>query len=169
MHQSPHYEPQLQAAINVGQDERKVSLLGGGVLLVLALRQHGLLRIPALLAGLGLIYQGMTGKSPLIDALNRNTTVNTNSGRVSVPHEQGVHVTRAVTIDRPVEALYNFWRDPANLPQVMFDAFSRRLNKEQHYSVVQCLKCFFHFFLCSIVVTDFHAMFDGEAQVNCSF
>lgn len=119
MQQSPIYQPQPPAAINVGQDERTYSLLGGGVLLVFALRQQGLLRIPALFAGLGLLYQGITGKNPLNDALNRNPAVKTNSGRVSVPHEQGVHVSRAVTIDRPVEDLYNFWRDPANLPQVI--------------------------------------------------
>lgn len=37
---------------------------------------------------------------------------------VSVPHEKGVHVVRAVTIDRPVEELYNFWHDPTHMPQI---------------------------------------------------
>jgi uncharacterized membrane protein len=40
------------------------------------------------------------------------------SENVSVPHEQGVHVVRAVTIDRPVEELYAFWHDPTRMPQV---------------------------------------------------
>lgn len=38
---------------------------------------------------------------------------------VSVPQEQGVHVVRSVTINRPVEELYNFWHDFSNLPQIM--------------------------------------------------
>jgi uncharacterized membrane protein len=119
MQQPLFHEPQPRAEINMAHDERTYSLLGGGALLVFALRYGGLLRIPAMLAGLGLLYQGMSGKSPLNDALNRNSAVKTNPANVSVPHEQGVHVTRAVTIDRPVEDLYTFWRDPANLPQVM--------------------------------------------------
>jgi uncharacterized membrane protein len=40
------------------------------------------------------------------------------SEKVSVPREKGIHVVRAVTIDRLVEDLYNFWHDPTNLPQV---------------------------------------------------
>jgi uncharacterized membrane protein len=40
------------------------------------------------------------------------------SEKVSVPHEKGIHVVRAVTIDRPIPDLYNFWHDPTNLPQV---------------------------------------------------
>lgn len=33
--------------------------------------------------------------------------------------EKGLKIVRAVTINRPVEALYSFWRDPLNLPEVM--------------------------------------------------
>jgi uncharacterized membrane protein len=44
-----------------------------------------------------------------------NSAENTN---VSVPHEKGIHVVRAVTIDRPIADLYDFWHDPTNLPQV---------------------------------------------------
>ena len=36
----------------------------------------------------------------------------------SVPADQGVHAAYAVTIDRPVEELYNFWHDPTNFPQI---------------------------------------------------
>jgi uncharacterized membrane protein len=41
------------------------------------------------------------------------------SDKVSVPHEKGVHVVRTITIDRPIEDLYHFWRETVNLPQVM--------------------------------------------------
>jgi uncharacterized membrane protein len=37
---------------------------------------------------------------------------------VSVPHEKGIHVVQTVTIDRPVEELYNFWQNPTHLPEV---------------------------------------------------
>jgi uncharacterized membrane protein len=42
----------------------------------------------------------------------------TESENVSAPHEQGIHVVRSVTIDRPAEDLYNFWRDPTHMPDV---------------------------------------------------
>lgn len=118
------YEPQLNnppqhAPINISADERKLSLVSGVALILFALWRRNLLSIPALLAGLGLLYQSTTGNSPLYSLLDRNRAVKTNPARVSVPHEQGVHVTRAITIDRPVEDLYGFWRNLTNLPQVM--------------------------------------------------
>jgi len=45
--------------------------------------------------------------------------VKTNLERVSVPHNQGIHVARAVTINRSAEDLYNFWHEPGNLPKVI--------------------------------------------------
>jgi uncharacterized membrane protein len=38
-----------------------------------------------------------------------------------VPAGKGVHAEAVVTVDRPVEELYAFWRNPLNLPQVMHD------------------------------------------------
>lgn len=119
MEQPQLYDPPERSTINISADERTYSLLGGVTLVTLALWRRGALTLPALVAGLGLIYQGMSGKSPLNDALNRNSAVKSNPAAVSVPHQQGIHVVRSVTINRPVEDLYNFWRDPANLPQVI--------------------------------------------------
>jgi len=39
--------------------------------------------------------------------------------QVSVPHNQGIRVDKAITINRPVEALYAYWRNFENLPQIM--------------------------------------------------
>jgi uncharacterized membrane protein len=49
---------------------------------------------------------------------DRTTSRPVRSENVSVPREKGIHVVRAVTIDRPVADLYNFWHDPTHLPQV---------------------------------------------------
>ncbi len=40
------------------------------------------------------------------------------SQSVSVPHEEGIHVVRAVTIQRPAEQLYAYWHDLSNMPQI---------------------------------------------------
>jgi uncharacterized membrane protein len=71
------------------------------------------------LLGLKLLYRGVTGNSPIYRALGVNTAVNTRPDRVSVPHQQGIHIVRAVSIDRPVEELYAFWRDLVNLPHIL--------------------------------------------------
>ncbi len=39
--------------------------------------------------------------------------------RIAVPGNRGIKVIRAVTIRKPAAELYAFWRDPANLPQVI--------------------------------------------------
>jgi uncharacterized membrane protein len=39
------------------------------------------------------------------------------SPNVSVPHEKGVHLVRSITIDRPVNELYQFWHDLSRLPE----------------------------------------------------
>lgn len=113
----PHDTP--RSVMNLSANGRTMSLVGGIALLTFALLQRNKLSLPAFLGGLGLLYHSTTGNSPINSVLNRNTAVNSNSQSVSVPHEQGIHVERAITIDRPVEDLYNFWRDPANMPQVM--------------------------------------------------
>lgn len=108
------------SAINVGSGERNLSLLGGAALTVLAVSRRGGWSIPALAAGVVLLYRGFTGSDPFYKALGIDTAVKaTDSGVVSVPHNQGIHITRAVSINRSIEDLYGFWRDPHNLTRVI--------------------------------------------------
>jgi len=131
------YDPPQRSAINIGQEERTFSLIGGIGLITFALWRRSAISIPMLLTGFGLIYRGMTGNSSLYGALDRNTAVKSNPANVSVPHQQGVHVERAVTVNRPVEDLYNFWHDPVNLPQVMgyVDSIQPISNNQTHWTV----------------------------------
>jgi uncharacterized membrane protein len=109
--------------INVPENERTMSLIGGGLLTVFGVVVTLAKRNPvgALLALLGgsLIYQGATGYSPLYKMLGANRAVRTNQRRVSVPHEQGEHISAVVVINRPVEELYAIWKNFQNLPQIM--------------------------------------------------
>jgi uncharacterized membrane protein len=111
--------PPDDSTINISKDERIFSLIGGSILTTLALFRRGALSLPALLLGIGLFYRGLAGTSFLYKATGTNTAIKTNSRRVSVPHQQGVHVTRAVTINRPIEELYTFWHNLTNLPRIM--------------------------------------------------
>lgn len=58
------------------------------------------------LTGTYLLYQGMRGNSPL-PALGGSRS------------SQGIQVRESVTINRPAEELYRYWRNFENLPEVM--------------------------------------------------
>lgn len=95
---------------NVGQAERWASIFGGAALVVTGLMTR---RAPGLFLsalGAGLLYRGLTGHCSVYDVLDYST---------SGAEAKGIHVTKAVTIDRAPEDLYHFWRDFANLPRFM--------------------------------------------------
>ena len=105
--------------INVSARERLFSLIGGAFLTLIGI--IGKSRLGLLLAALGgyLFQRGVTGHDPLYDKLGVNTAVKTNPAVVSVPHQQGVHVRKSITINRSPAELYNFWRNFENLPRFM--------------------------------------------------
>ncbi len=104
--------------INVGQTDRNLSLLAGAVMVVFGLSRGARGAWLALMGGV-LIYRGALGQDALYKKLGYSSAVATNKGNVAVPHQQGIHVEKAVTINRPAEALYTYWRNFENLPRVM--------------------------------------------------
>jgi uncharacterized membrane protein len=70
-------------------------------------------------AGGWLLYRGASGRDPLYRALRINTAETHPGPLVSVRHKQGIKVKRSVTIDRPRDELFRFWRNFENLPRVM--------------------------------------------------
>ncbi len=97
------------AKVNVNQVERIASGVFGGVLLLQSLSQRGLLK--KALAG-ALLYRGISGHSYLYQVLN----VNTADGSSGVTPAE---VERAITIEKPVDELYQFWKVPENFAQIM--------------------------------------------------
>jgi len=107
--------------INVGRNERLASQVGGGVLMAAGLLRGGWKGLVA--AGLGgaLLYRGATGHCSLYQALGASTADDGRGPADSVPAQAGVRVEEAVTIDRPAEELFRFWRDDANKTKFMGD------------------------------------------------
>jgi uncharacterized membrane protein len=108
------------AAINVSAPERLLSALGGGALVLYGLRRAGL--PGAALAALGgaLVHRGVTGHSMTYGALGVSTAGGRlHSAHATVDEEHATHVRRSVTILRPREELYAFWRNFENLPRFM--------------------------------------------------
>jgi uncharacterized membrane protein len=98
-----------QTRINVGQTERIISGVFGGVWLLQSLGHRGLLE--KVLAGT-LLYRGISGHSYVYQWLNMNTA-DGSSGTGET------EVERKITIEKPIEEVYQFWKMPENFAQVM--------------------------------------------------
>jgi uncharacterized membrane protein len=101
---------------NVGTMERVASMAAGAGLLWLGgrlSRSGGLAR----LAAAGLLARGAAGYCLVNRALNdRRGSHNT---RAALGGPRGVHVRERVTIRRPVDEVYRYWRDLTSLPEFM--------------------------------------------------
>jgi uncharacterized membrane protein len=70
-----------------------------------------------MLAAGGLLLRGVTGYCPMSAAVGRNTRNRDSREALSGP--RGVRVKEAVTVARPVDEVYRFWRNLSNLPRFM--------------------------------------------------
>lgn len=105
--------------VNMPENERQLSLLGGMIFLAVAFLRRGWLGLGFGSLGASLIYQSITGISPVYQLLNKNRAVHDKSAPISVPHQQGTHLSASTTIHRPAEEIYDFLRDFNNLPLFM--------------------------------------------------
>ena len=103
---------------NLSDVERWASMAAGAGLTV-----YGLTRLKStgvLYAGAGalLFRRGIKAHCDLYEALGINTAGGDDS-QASLRGARGVRVLESVTINRPIEQLYRFWRNLENLPQFM--------------------------------------------------
>ncbi|NDJ25082.1 cyclase [Nostoc sp. B(2019)] len=89
------------------ETERWASLIGGGALVLMGLRQGSLRGALTALAGGGLIYQGATKQSTIQQA------------QEAIGVNQPIKVEKTVTINKPADELYRFWHNFENLPTFM--------------------------------------------------
>ena len=106
-------------SINVGKTERLVSGLAAATVAVVALRRKRLRPLLLPLAA-NLLSRAVTGRCPVNRAIGRNSA---RGGRVSpvasVRRGEGVKVEKSVTVNRPADEVYRFWRNFENLPRFM--------------------------------------------------
>ncbi|HYJ91080.1 MAG TPA: SRPBCC family protein, partial [Pyrinomonadaceae bacterium] len=108
---------------NVGAPERVVSAAAGGALLAYGIKYGGVGGTLMSVLGGAMLYRGATGHCHIYDATGLNTTGVPEGTRKS-PYKKGflssrVHITKAVTINRPVSEVYQFWKNFENFPQFM--------------------------------------------------
>jgi uncharacterized membrane protein len=108
-----HYRP-----INVGDNERFISVAGGGALSIYGLKRGGFSGLLMTITGAALIYRGATGHCNLYRALSVST-VKRKGIHASVKHGAGIKIEKRVTINKPVEELFRFWHNFENLPRFL--------------------------------------------------
>jgi uncharacterized membrane protein len=124
---------------NVGKVERASSLAAGALLVRRGLRDKGWGGTAIALLGIAFLRRAVSGFSHSYQALGINTaganwglgnlSCNRQPGldeaapghgnNVSVPHQTGIRIDEAVTINRPREEVFGFWRDLSNIAQFM--------------------------------------------------
>ena len=87
--------------------ERWASLIGGGAMVLMGLKQGSLRGALTALAGGGLLYQGVTKQSTIQKA------------QEAIGINQVIKVEKTVTINKSADELYRFWHDFENLPRFM--------------------------------------------------
>jgi uncharacterized membrane protein len=110
---------QKRDSMNLGKFERLLSGLGGGILVGYGLLRRDWIGAPIVAVGGTLVLRGATGHSFLYQLLHIDTSEHNTQIATSVSHNQGIKVTRAVTIQKSPEELYSFWRNFENLPRFM--------------------------------------------------
>lgn len=143
------YQGQGAQSMNVGQGERQISLAAGVALMLHAVISRSRASWITGPLGAALFWRGQTGHCPVYQAMNVNTAQEQggrqgngygqpqrggqgNGGvqQISIQQQSNqqqsnqqqsntIEIRRAITIDKPAEELYTFWRKLENLPQFM--------------------------------------------------
>ena len=104
---------------NISEAERWLSMAAGTGLTLYGLsRKRTSGWVLAALGGM-LVQRGATGHCHTYQAFGINTAGGAEDTRHALSGSGGAHVAESVTINRPIEELYRFWRNLENLPQFM--------------------------------------------------
>jgi uncharacterized membrane protein len=96
--------------------QRWVVGTGGAAVLWYGLRREGATRWPLFILGSALLYQGVSGQN-LLDQVPGVEYVPVVRQMTSAPTQ--LRVRKTLTINRPAQELYSYWRNLENLPRFM--------------------------------------------------
>jgi uncharacterized membrane protein len=104
---------------NVGFLARLASTIAGSWMVMRRLRRPSFGNLMLVGSGAVLIYRGFTGRSRLYRELHISGLARQRNESASIPDQTGVKIESAVTVARPPQELYRFWRNPERLPEFM--------------------------------------------------
>ena len=100
---------------NLSNVQRSASIVGGGTLLLVALKRPSWGGLILALAGGALIHTGVTGYCVAAASRKNNGTSVTDDEDVA----RDVHVEKSIVINKDSAQLYSYWRRFENLPRIM--------------------------------------------------
>jgi uncharacterized membrane protein len=103
---------------NISDTERLASALGGALLAAWGISQRSKSGVVLAAAGGALIVRGATGFCPGYASIGVDTSASDDT-KVALAGSRGTLVDTAVTIAKPHDELYRFWRSLGNLPRFM--------------------------------------------------
>lgn len=129
---------------NVGYEERMVSaLLGGGLVLTGLRGKIGVMGSVTALMGIALLNRAASGYCPAYHAMGISTRDRSDTsllGRPKVHTDRAIKIQQSLTIQRSARDLYRYWRQVENLPKVMSHIRSVvALNEHQSHWIVETL------------------------------
>jgi uncharacterized membrane protein len=99
--------------INLGKTERIISAAGGAFLLTSGaqdIKKHPVTALVKALAGGYLLYRGVSGHCPLRELIGKNQVQK---------QPKPLLIREALTVNRPRNEVYNYWRQLSNFPLFM--------------------------------------------------
>jgi uncharacterized membrane protein len=113
----PMRNPVEMRMMNLSETERLASAFGGALLAAYGLTQRSKSGAMLAVTGGALIVRGATGFCPGYASIGFSSV--DDDTKSALAGSKGVLVDTAVTIGRPHDELYRFWRDLSNLPKFM--------------------------------------------------
>lgn len=110
---------------NVGTNERVASLVSGGALIAYGVSRKDTLGAILSIIGGGFALRGATGHCQIYQTLGMDSSEKRQFSSTQKVKKSNnwltgkVEVTKSVTINKPADELFNFWRNFENLPQFM--------------------------------------------------
>lgn len=111
------YVPHLEQ--NVGDADRLLSLAVGGFLTVSGLTGRRVSLLSTVIGGC-FLYRAFSGHCPVMQSFGISSRCGGHGSSASVIEAGGgVRIEHSITINKPREELYRFWRNFENLPRIM--------------------------------------------------
>lgn len=104
---------------NVGELERWISSAAGAALVFHGLRQRSLASLALAAVVGGLLQRGATGHCQLYHKLGVSTADPRRPSLKRGSVHRGILIKRSITVSRPVDNVFAFWRHLENLPRFM--------------------------------------------------
>ncbi len=130
----PDYRPKEQP--NVGEMERTASVLLGSMLIASGIKRFSLTGLGIAFVGFRMVKRGATGQCALYKALNVSSRDPSEgvigSKTFTHPFHQHIRVEHSITINKPAEEVFKFWRNFKNLPRFMDHLESVQVIDDKH-------------------------------------